>query len=392
MDFRNLLAKYKDGEATQEEIQLVEEELKKYEAIEEYLSQDITMEFEKKEYLQENTKEETTFIKNRVNKKLAKVVVISVITVFLILFSVFYVISPIVSSFYYNPSQSSVSGGHQDLYFDLKVITELNLPGYAIGGGVISESLGFGTHMISFERKDVFSRETIYINTKIRRDMKVENFYEIFPKNYLEFYSLMPTSYENKVNEELKNNTITYIKALNPVSYISAYIVFAKDLTLKEFNTLQEKYNNKVTFSWVGVRSEEANKGLTYLTGFNPNYNDGSVSSDSADKNKYPYLQLVDWVTDENNYNKHDMVQAYTKHYISLLTYMKERERAVKVLDINGCKSDYYKNALEYVENNGISTYGGLVRVEAKDLLEFLKNEKVKEVGIKNVLVSKYRY
>lgn len=391
MDFINLLVKYKAGEATQEEIQLVNEELKKYEAIEEYLSQDIDMEFEK-QALQENVKEETDFIQKRVNKKLTKVVGISVVTVFLILFSVFYIVSPIVSSFYYNPSQKSVSGGHEDLYFDLRVITELNLPGYAIDGGVSSESLGFGAHSISFERKDIFSRETKYINTKIRRDKRVENFYEIFPKNYLEFYSLRSTSYENRISEELKNNTIDYLKELNPVSYVSAYIVFEKDLTIKEFNDLQEKYNNKVTFSWVGVRSEEANKGLTYLAGFNPNYNDGSVSSDSPDKNKYPYLQLVDWVTDENNYTKHDMVQAYTKHYISLLTYMKDREKAVKVLDINGCKSDYYKNALEYVENNGINTYGGLVRVEAKDLLEFLKNEKIEEIGIENVLVSKYRY
>lgn len=392
MDFRNLLAKYKSGEATQEEIQLVEEELKKYEAIEEYLSQDITMEFEKEDDLQENIKEETAFIKNRVNKKLTKVVGISVVTVFLILFSVFYIVSPIVNSFYYNPCQRSVGENQEDLYFDLRVLTELNLPGYSISGGVSSESLGFGVYNISFERRDIFSRETKYINTKIRRDMRVENFYEIFPKNNLEFYSVRSISYENRVSEELKNNTIAYLKELNPVSYVSAYIVFEKDLTLKEFNDLKDKYNNKVTFSWVGVRSEEANKGLTYLTGFNPNYNDGSVCSDSADKNKYPYLQLVDWVTDENNYAKHDMVQAYTKHYTSLLTYMKDRDRVVKVLDINGCKSDYYKKALEYVENNGINTYGGLVRVEAKDLLEFLKNEKIKEVEIKNVLVSKYRY
>ncbi|WP_291643716.1 hypothetical protein [Clostridium sp.] len=46
------------------------------------------------------------------------------------------------------------------------------------------------------------------------------------------------------------------------------------------------------------MRTESEGKPVDYLSVFNPNLNDGSIS---GDKNKYPYLQLVDFMTVENN-------------------------------------------------------------------------------------------
>jgi len=84
------------------------------------------------------------------------------------------------------------------------------------------------------------------------------------------------------------------------------------------------------------------------------------------------------------------MVEAYTKHFTSLLKYVNDREEAVAALDYNEVKIEYYENALNYVENNGINIYGVLVYGEARELLEFISNEKIKTVDINNVLPSKY--
>lgn len=85
------------------------------------------------------------------------------------------------------------------------------------------------------------------------------------------------------------------------------------------------------------------------------------------------------------------LVDAYTKHFISLLKYVNDRNYAVKALENNSLQRDYYKNALNYVEKNGINIYGALVYGEAKDLLEFISNQKIeKTIQINNVLPSKY--
>ncbi|WP_186429277.1 anti sigma factor C-terminal domain-containing protein [Clostridium sp. BSD9I1] len=315
---------------------------------------------------------------------------IHITVIVLILFSAYYTVSYVVNSFYYNPCQKSVGKYHEDLYFDLKVFSELNLPGYAVVGAD-SEKLGFGKYNIHIEQLNLFNRERKYIDFKIKRDDKFGNFRDILGSDYLGFTEIKQPNIDISVrNKEF----INHIKELNPVSYVSAYIALTEDLNLKEFDDLSRKYNNKISFKWVGVRTEDKGKPTNYLSGFNPNFNDGSVSSDSADKNKYPYLQLIDCMTDEkdiNKFNNGSMVEAYTKHFTSLLKYMNDREKAVTALEFNSVKIDYYKNALNYVEKNGINIYGFLVYGEARELLEFINYGKIKGIEINGVLPSKYK-
>lgn len=93
---------------------------------------------------------------------------------------------------------------------------------------------------------------------------------------------------------------------------------------------------------------------------------------------------------DDNRVQDGTMEEEYTKHYISLLKYMNDREKAVIALDYNIAKVDYYKNTLNYVEKNGINIYGLLVFGETRDLLEFINNEKIKLLRLMVFFLSKY--
>jgi len=390
MNFKELLDKYNNGSASEEEKKLIEEELNNHEAITDYLSERYNIDFEKHD-LTENTNDETISVKRSVSKKLRKVILLSVSMVFITLFTINYIVSPIVGSFYYNPSQKTVAKHHEDLFFDLRVLTELNLPGYAIGT-VQSERLGFGEFNIYFERLNLFNRESKDIDAKVKRNSRIGNYQDFFPVNFVEFLDNKQPDSNNNIIEMRNEEIINHIKELNPVSYISSYIIFKDDITLKEFDELRKKYNDKINFKWVGVRTEDKGTPLSYLSGFNPNFNDGAVTGESADKNKYPYLQLVDYIREKIDNGTFDgsMVEAYTKHFTSLLKYVNDREEAVAALDYNEVKIEYYENALNYVENNGINIYGVLVYGEARELLEFISNEKIKTVDINNVLPSKY--
>jgi hypothetical protein len=88
--------------------------------------------------------------------------------VFLILFTINYILAPLVRSFYNNPSQKTKAKYHEDLYFDLRVIIELNLPGYALNSAR-TENLGFGEYDVYFKRINVFNVPTKATNTKIKK-------------------------------------------------------------------------------------------------------------------------------------------------------------------------------------------------------------------------------
>ena len=187
------------------------------------------------------------------------------------------------------------------------------------------------------------------------------------------------------------------MKELSPVSYISSYILFRKDLSLEKLDKLIKSYGDKLSFQWVGVRNDaqiktEILSGPYCLTGFNPDYMKTIISDDSTDKIKYPYLQLGDYLEEAWKQSKPNdsLVEVYTKHYTSLLRYMIDREEAVKALSINQIKIKQYKSALNYVEKNGINVYGILIYGESRDLLEFIKDQNIKKIDIKGVLPSKY--
>ena len=80
MKYKELLEKYKNGLATEEEKQIIEQEIEKYEAIEEYLSDIIDNDYAdltELPMIEKNTSE-TINIKKSVNKRLRKVVLSSV--------------------------------------------------------------------------------------------------------------------------------------------------------------------------------------------------------------------------------------------------------------------------------------------------------------------------
>lgn len=391
MDFKGLLDNYRNGTASEEEKKSIEEELEKHELISEYLSESYDIGFEKSSFY-EITNNETASVKRSVNKKLRKVILLSVCIVFLILLTIKYIISPIVSSCYYNPSQKTVGKYQNDLFFDLRVFTELNLPGYAIRT-VSSEGLGFGEYNIYFERFNLFNHESKDVNVKIKRNLKIGSFQDFFARDNFGFMDItQPNSNMQEFHKVWNERYINNLKALNPVSYVSCNIVFKEDISIKEFDELRNKYGDKINFKWVGVRTESKNKPVNYLSGFNPNFNDTAVSGDSADKVKYPYLQLVDYMGDKEAMNKFNgsFVDAYSKHFISMLKYMNDRKKAVIALDNNSTKVEYYSNALNYVQNNGINIHGVLIYAEAKDLLDLLSNEEVNSIEINGVLPSKY--
>lgn len=388
MNFKELMERYKNGIASDEEKKLVKEELEKYEAIEDYLSDIIDMDFSTS-WKDEEHKEESMNLKRSVNSRLRRVVYTSVAIGLSIMFALFFIISPLIDSFYYNPTKVTVGGTDYDIDFDMYALTELNLPGYVLSSQVHIDELGFGKYDISYYRRNLFTEEMNYVNSKIKRGHNITNHTKYVDDNYFNFTSIRyPDAWtsEEYVIEQ-KERVMNHVKLLSPVSYTSSWLTFENDMTMEELHELELKYPD-VAFVWVGVRTDSNNEGIHDLLGFSTRF--GRLSVDKPDMEKYPAFYLIEWLVNPT-YDGGEMYlepKGYELHFKDLLKYLIDRKDAVSVLDIPR-KHEYYKQALDYVEEYGVQTFGVLVYSQAHDLIELVENELIKTLELNQVLASK---
>lgn len=394
MNYRELLERYKEGLVSEEEKQSIEHDIERYEAIEEYLSEDIDIEFNNLSGAREGEQpnEETIKIKRSVNSRLRRVVYTSVAIVLGILIGIFYVISPLIDSYFYNPAKATIGKNTSDINFDLYALTELNMPGHSLSSDVYVDRKGFGKYDIGFFRTNLFTLEKNYVTTKIMRGKRVRNYTEII--NDIGFNYFTDVRYPAVSSEQIskkKQRIMEHIMQLNPVSYLSANLIFEKDLTMEELRKLEEKYPD-IDFIWAGIRTAPDDKKATDLIGINLIKSNTIITREESVEEKYPAFHILEWLVNPSGHQGSHMsleAKAYELHYISLLKYMIDRKEAAKVLDSSSNRLEFYKSALNYAENNGTKTFGVLVYTNSKDLIKLVENESIKLVELNEVLASK---
>ncbi len=394
MNYRELLERYKEGLVSDEEKQSIEQDIEKYEAIEEYLSENIDIDFNHLSAIREGEQhnEETIKIKRSVNSRLRRVVYTSVAIVMVMVIGIFYVVSPLIDSYFYNPAKATVGKNSSDINHDLYALTELNMPGNSLTSEVYVDRQGFGEYDIGFFRTNRFTLEKNYVTTKIKRGERIRNYTEIIDEIDYNYFTEVryPVSKPELVNEQ-KQRVMDHIIQLNPVSYLSANLIFEKDLTMDELHELEEKYPD-IDFIWAGIRTAPNDKITPDLIGINLIKSNTIITREEIVEEKYPAFHILEWLVNPRGYEGSATsleAKAYELHYKSLLKYMIDRKEATKVLDFNPRKLEYYKSALNYAEDNGIKTFGVLVYANSRDLIKLVENESIKLVELNQALASK---
>ncbi|MDF2587184.1 MAG: hypothetical protein K0S41_1025 [Anaerocolumna sp.] len=401
MTFRELLEGYKAGTLTDDERYLVEQELEKSEAINDYLAEEIEKSIGYETELDcvaanDNVKLEKS-IRRTVNRRLATIVAISVAFVFVINFFIQNIVSPIVASKYYDPTKKTGLKYSEDLLFDLRAITEVSMPGYEMTIFSNAENLGFGKYNLTFTRKNIFTKEKVTVNTQINKNMRVGSYEDFFIRDYFvfrEFWDVKEGSDEYKTaldwQKSFSNTEIEHVRELPSTTYISAWVRFPNDLSMKELYKVIETYKN-INFNWVAIRT--AKEQGQQLMGFLTDPSGSMVTSETVDEEKYPGFQMFNifHLTGEYDYNSFigQMANMYETHFTSLIKYLVDHKRAVSAL-VGNSKNYDYKSVLDYINQNGISTYGALIYGEADDMLELYDSGTIMTFDIDNVLASKY--
>lgn len=418
MNYKELLDRYKKGNVTEEERQLIEQELEKQEALEEYLSDALDEEINHISEISSDEihDEETSKIKKSVNSKFRKIVLKSVLAIIALYIGVFYIASGVVDLLYYDPSATSQSEEQEykspDFYYDMQAYVSLNMPGHSINSFTFQEPKGFGKYEASYSLRDLFTDSDQRHFVDISKDRLTSAMDGIFSREnrfgiwdgFEKIKYVFPDDDDIEKSIEIRDrfisikneDTIRYLNELNPLSYISMSIVFDEDLNMKDFYNMNAEYK-AIKFKWVGIRTLEPEKTWSenqpmHLIGFNPNQNDEPSSALRPDLETYPFFYLEDMWESPLFIGKNPleaMPEIYETHFKSRLKYLSNQEKFIGMFDYNFYKTDFYNDALEYVDENGIKTYGVLAFGTADEFLKYIDEVTYDSIYINQVLPTK---
>ena len=434
MTYRELLQLYKQGKLDMEKKKQVEAEIEKQDAISEFLyeegdipdfsdlenGEDCFNNLDDKNQKAEwqdskidgniekrqgnlQSKREDDFneqfmkeIQRSIRKAFIKMgTVVGAVVLLFVLCAVF-ILPKAVSKLYYDPNEAA--GAYEGMTttrmsLDLSVYSELYLPGNyrdqvnAVSRGygeydiVIPQTYTWTGKFTSVSGRLVRGKLALYDNNILSRPALM--FYLPGDENAWEAWETDENGKETKVDTEArKQESIQYskeeISGYNDNDWYTAYVSINELMDYKDFIDWFEKLSDKKDLEWgnlwcaVHTEEEDGYCGEPNI-GFCP-YASGSGMS--WDKEKYPYLSLLD---NADPYNEAEVTDAdiMQTHFTSMLSYMQDHD---DILSMMGQSTDYqedYQNMIDYVKKNGLKIHGFAISTKKKTLLELYKEDVV---------------
>lgn len=434
MTYRELLQLYKQGKLDMEKKKQVEAEIEKQDAISEFLyeegdipdfsdlenGEDCFNNLDDKNQKAEwqdskidgniekrqgnlKSKREDDFneqfmkeIRHSIRKAFIKMgTIVGAVVLIFVLCAVF-ILPKAVSKFYYDPNEAA--GAYEGttttrMSLDLSVYSELYLPGNyrdqvnAVSRGygeydiVIPQTYTWTGKFTSVSGRLVRGKLTLYDNNILSRPALM--FYLPGDENAWEAWETDENGKETKVDTEArKQESIQYskeeISGYNDNDWYTAYVSINELMDYKDFIDWFEKLSDKKDLEWgnlwcaVHTEEEDGYCGEPNI-GFCP-YASGSGMS--WDKDKYPYLSLLD---NADAYNEAEVTDAdaMQTHFTSMLSYMQDHD---DILSMMGQSTDYqedYQNMIDYVKKSGLKIHGFAISTKKKTLLELYKEDVV---------------
>ncbi|MGN0999744.1 MAG: anti sigma factor C-terminal domain-containing protein [Faecousia sp.] len=375
MNFKNAIEHYRAGTATNDERAWVEEELEKYQLLSDLM--DTQWEQTPAESAVEPQKEEMKKLHGKLRKRNALLVLTSLLLVISILVVALAVASPVLAkqqkeqisdgiaqneqeqaileAQYWNPNQRTYDDFSTDLELALFAYTELFQPGYRVEGLTVTHT-GFATYSLTIKRWDCAKGEAACHNATLELGnlSLPSDYHSTLPINYMAYgaYPYYPLD-ANAVQLYREK-----LEALPEYIQVRAAVSFPEDISMEELIRFYDTSN--VYVAWSGIRVSEQNRQMVPLCGMDA-FSGGQISSERLNE-AYPMFCIAgSSCTPEN----------LSQHIISLLRYSADQQAAGTGIPVSSNDS-YYQDALSYVGENGVKSYGCVVVGTPQALLALL--------------------
>jgi hypothetical protein len=382
LNFKELFDKYKAGQASPEEIEIVESEIEKNELINDYLADSIDDQLFKDKDLMADEKSNKDNkllleVQRAINKKLRRLALYASAIVIVLLLGLQFVVSPLVNLSYYNPSRV-INNFFNQLLIDSSVFTELHYPG-TITSSAHAERLGFGKYNVKINQWDSFKNSTnVYEGRVERGEMRYmqQDFYN-FPVSNAFRYGVYPFQ---EFRPEGDKAEIEELSSMPSSARAMVYVSFKEDLSISDVTSLMKEHNT-LYFTWIAVRNAPKDVQVVPQFGFEPTGTGIVIANGTVDDDKYPHFELA--LVQERPYSP----EALETHFKSLVRYMVDTKDFLNLIYM---PVEIYEKVLNYVEENGVKSYGVLVKGSPEEILRLRENPSVDSIRIDNIKISSY--
>lgn len=436
MSYREKIEKYKKNQLTEEERKSVENEIEKAEAINEYLTEQLENDpiFENRMFESKtendpkcdirNSQEELQFekyVKKSIHKIFRKVALGTGTVLLVILLFVQFGLSPLISSFYYNPARQIKTEMESDdetdkweisesqLGIDLRVYAELTMPcrstdniqvfpqGYGKYTFQIIPAIGYAAQkrmgtagQINRGKMETYipgyfsgRQDNYFIAYGMDRNLSFREQIENSVKEY-DDYAVSNSQWYYASLEEAEQ----FIDNLEEEGFYYAYVSFDQPLSFDEVNALMDKLQNNVDMMgqpWIGVYTSEGSYGRTL--GYD--YENTTWGIPSEYNKSYPELSLFG----KNSYSDEAYKETQeklknekfmTQHMSSMLRYLSDQKQFMNMMEEESRFDTNWKLAADYIEENGLSSYGFVCVTTKADMQKMLKEEHVLGIVAEN--------
>lgn len=385
MDFKTAMEHYKNGAASAEERRLVEEELEKSQLIAEYLDAQWSSDPAAEAVSQAELKK----VRRNLRKRNAWIICTCLVLVAALLSGTFQILIPAMEARYWDANK--ISFGNQeatDLEMTLNAYDQLFSPRTALLS-VNSTKTGFASYSVrvSYENPVRYdTADTRYASLTLSRDeLQTPDFWDAVSGRNLPLYLLDdPQSlqfYRQQVTQKLES----YSDYLN----VGAYVTFSESMDMLEFIHYFNSHINgpygagegRSWIPWIAVRHKEDILPLDQLCGFSFG---GAVQRFDCVNESYPFLDLHTM----GSFDEFKAADIYEAHFLSLLRYSADQLEAGTGIAVPN-EPNYYRDALAYIEENGIQVYGCYMVTTPEHLLEQMEGDLIAHVWIDDVWIDK---
>ena len=430
MSYRDKIEKYKKHQLSETEMKEVEGEIEKSEAISDYLADrlmdDFSEEFFKEDEgknvnfndetgeKEDSAKEFEVYVRKSIRRSFTRMgMAVGGIVLAAVLFFQFGM-SPLVSAFYYNPSKreevtteengETYSTSYSQIEMDYYIYANLTLPCRSTDT-VYAVPMGYGNYQVVWSPTIGYGMQKRASGAGQIRKGELElyspDYLKYAPGNYFASYGLdrardFRTQLKENVIEEDDGTLTIYnrwyystledmeddIKNLDENAVYQAYVTFDSPKSYTEVRRiLEEIKENEIGMAqpWIAVYDSE--EGDNTLIGFDYETYQGMIP---AQLNKeYPNLTMFeqndfsDEVYEEATEKMQDETEV-TQHLVSMLRYMADQKQFTDMmLDFSNYDTLNWKNTADYIEDNGISSFGFVCIAQKEDIQKMLQMDEI---------------
>lgn len=350
---------------------MVEEELEKSKLIAEYLD----AKWEEEAIIPAAPMEEMKQVRKNLRRRNVLIVLTSLVLAAALLLATVYIGIPAAESRYWDPAQNSYGMNYcEDLELMLAAYTELFCPDVNIFS-VTSNRTGFARYDITIQYWDAnrggdsryafgtIDKGVLDIPQGVLRHCPIN----IFDRATYPFYPA-PESWKETVTEKLEQ--------LPEYMTVTVAVSFPEDKSMEELLAFQDSLQDG-SIGWAGIRTAPETEQLLPLCGMNP-FGGGVVRSEINDH--YPSFDLTaDSITPEN----------LAAHFQALLQFSAAQVTAGTGIDERyTIHESYYTQALDYVTENGVYSYGCYVSASPAAILALIESGAVSSVNIEDIWIT----